>query len=103
MSTAQGWVGARYPRKEDRRLITGRGQYIGDLHLANMLHVVFVRSDRAHARILRIGTTAAESMPGVVAVLTGEMIRGEINPLPQPSVTPNLAARNPRFWPRAVD
>jgi carbon-monoxide dehydrogenase large subunit len=102
MSDAQAWVGARHPRKEDRRLTTGKGQYIGDLHLPNMLHVVFVRSDRAHARILRIDTRSAAALPGVVAVVTGEMIRGEINPLPQPSVTPNLTAQNPRFWPLAV-
>lgn len=97
------WIGARHPRKEDRRLTTGRGQYIGDLHLPNTLHVVFARSTRAHARLLGVDTETASKMPGVVAIVTGEMIRHEINPLPQPAVTPKLAAHNPRFWPLAVD
>jgi carbon-monoxide dehydrogenase large subunit len=97
------WIGARQPRKEDRRLTTGRGQYIGDLHFKNMLHVVFVRSTRAHARLVGVDIEAASKMPGVIAIVTGEMIRHEINPLPQPSVTPKLTAQNPRFWPLAVD
>lgn len=97
------WIGAAHPRKEDRRLITGKGRYIGDLHLPNMLHAMFVRSSHAHARILRIDAAAAREMPGIVAVLTGEMIRDQVHPLPQPSVTPRLPAQNPRFWPLAVD
>ena len=68
-----------------------------------MLHVVFVRSTRAHARLIKVDIEAASKMPGVVTIVTGEMIRDEINPLPQPSVTPKLAAQNPRFWPLAVD
>lgn len=103
MTAFDPWIGKPVPRKEDRRLTTGRGQYLADISVARLLHVVFVRSARAHARILRIATDEALSMPGIVAVVTGDMIRGEINPLPQPSVTPKLAAQNPRFWPLAVE
>ena len=101
-AAANGWIGRRYPRKEDRRLVTGYGRYIADLQFPNLLHVVFVRSTRPHARIIRLDTAAAKRMPGVVSVVTGETIRNEINPLPLPSVTPRLPARNPRFWPLAV-
>src|ERR671923_280357 len=49
--------GARQPRHEDARLITGRGRYVGDVELPRMLHVAFVRSVHAHARLRAIATT----------------------------------------------
>ena len=64
-------VGAPVRRREDARLLTGRGRYVGDVELPRLLHVAFVRSAHAHARLLRIDTTTAVSFPGVVAVLTG--------------------------------
>jgi carbon-monoxide dehydrogenase large subunit len=64
-------VGAPVRRREDARLLTGRGRYVGDVELPRLLHVAFVRSAHAHARLLRIDTTTAVSSPGVVAVLTG--------------------------------
>ena len=56
MSTTQKQegVGARLPRKEDDRLMRGRGQFVGDLRLAGMQDVAFVRSPLAHARIRAI-------------------------------------------------
>nr|WP_236590033.1 xanthine dehydrogenase family protein molybdopterin-binding subunit [Ramlibacter aurantiacus] len=59
------------PRREDERLITGRGQYTDDVDLPGQAWAAFVRSPHAHARILGIDTGAARAMPGVVAVLTG--------------------------------
>src|SRR6266851_7539701 len=64
--------GARVPRREDRRLITGRGRYVSDVALPGMLHVAFVRSVHAHARIRAIDTTTAVRAPGVVAIVTGD-------------------------------
>ena len=58
-------------RREDPRLLTGRGRYVGDLELPRLLHVAFVRSVHAHARLRAIDVTAAAAHPGVVAVLTG--------------------------------
>jgi aerobic carbon-monoxide dehydrogenase large subunit len=58
-------------RREDQRLLTGQGRYTNDWHLDGEVHACFRRSDRAHARILSIDTSAAESSPGVLAVLTG--------------------------------
>jgi carbon-monoxide dehydrogenase large subunit len=69
------WLGAALKRKEDHRLTTGGGAYFCDTHLPGELHLVFVRSERAHARILGIDTEAAKAVPGVVAVVTGEDIR----------------------------
>jgi carbon-monoxide dehydrogenase large subunit len=59
-------------RREDRRLITGRGQYTADQNLPGQLHAYFLRSDRAHAEILRVDTDTARAMPGVHAVYTGQ-------------------------------
>ena len=58
-------------RREDSRLLTGRGQFIADLTLPGMLHAVFVRSQIAHGRIRAIDVARAAAMPGVALVLTG--------------------------------
>jgi carbon-monoxide dehydrogenase large subunit len=63
--------GAPIPRREDRRLLTGRGHYVSDVELPRMLHVAFVRSLHAHARIRDLDTAAAAAHPGVVAVVAG--------------------------------
>jgi carbon-monoxide dehydrogenase large subunit len=65
-------IGRHEPRREDRRLLTGRGRYIDDIEVPGALHACFVRSPHAHARIASIDTAAALGMPGVVAVLTGK-------------------------------
>ena len=64
--------GARVPRREDRRLITGRGRYVGDVTLPGMVHVAFVRSVHAHARIRGIDASVALNVPGVLSVVTGD-------------------------------
>ena len=69
--------GAKVRRREDLRLITGRGQYVADLALPGMLHVAVHRRPHAHARIARIDASAARARSGVgtfasrVAVLAG--------------------------------
>jgi len=75
-------VGERVRRREDPRLIQGRGTYVDDLKIAGMLHLVFKRSDIAHARIQSIDTSAAAAMPGVEAVLTGADVAAFVKPLP---------------------
>jgi aerobic carbon-monoxide dehydrogenase large subunit len=68
------WVGASVPRKEDRRLLLGRGRFVADLDPrtrtpglqgAGLLHAAFVRSPYAHARLVGIDAAAAGSEPGV--------------------------------------
>jgi carbon-monoxide dehydrogenase large subunit len=75
-------VGAKVPRVEDRRILTGRGRYIDDLRLPRMVHAAFARSPLAHAGITALDTSAARAMPGVVAVLTGNDLRELIKPIP---------------------
>src|SRR5258708_16413651 len=75
-------VGARVKRKEDPHLITGQGTYVANLSLPNMAHVAFVRSPYAHARIRGIDLTAARQYPGVVAVVTGQDLLADYEPLP---------------------
>ena len=69
------FVGRSMQRREDQRLLTGRGQFVADLVLPGMLHAVFVRSQHAHGRIRSIDVGAAAAMPGVVRVLTGEELQ----------------------------
>jgi carbon-monoxide dehydrogenase large subunit len=64
-------VGAALSPRETKKLVLGRGSYIGDLAMPGLLHAAFVRSPHAHARIGRIDVGAARTQPGIVAVLTG--------------------------------
>lgn len=72
--TAFRSIGRHEPRREDARLLTGRGRYIDDIVVPGALHACFVRSPHAHARIAAIDTAAALAMPGVVAIFTGRDI-----------------------------
>ena len=65
-------IGQPVPRKEDLRLITGRGTYVSDLQLPRTKHVAFLRSPHAHARISAIDASQAREMAGVQAVFTSE-------------------------------
>src|SRR5262245_19081092 len=67
-----GHIGARVKRGDDPRLLTGPGRYVDDLTLPRMVHLAFVRSVHAHARLTRVNLEAARRLPGVVGVLTGE-------------------------------
>jgi aerobic carbon-monoxide dehydrogenase large subunit len=64
------WVGVPLPRKEDRRLLTGRGRFVADMSRPRMLHAAFVRSPHASASILGIAVDDAARAPGAAAVLT---------------------------------
>ena len=64
----------RMLRKEDARFIRGKGRYVDDVRLPGMLHLAILRSPLAHARIVRIDTSAAEAHPKVKAVVTGAML-----------------------------
>jgi carbon-monoxide dehydrogenase large subunit len=65
-------IGQPVTRKEDPRFLTGRGRYVADIDLVRQAYAVFVFSPHAHARIRAIDKAAAEGLPGVLAVLTGE-------------------------------
>ncbi|MBT4567184.1 MAG: xanthine dehydrogenase family protein molybdopterin-binding subunit [Marinovum sp.] len=65
-------IGASPKRREDIRFLTGLGQYTDDISLTGETHAVFARSQVANGIIKSIDTSAAENMPGVLAVFTGD-------------------------------
>ena len=101
------FIGAKVRRREDPALITGRGQYVADVKAEDALVMVVVRSPHAHARILGIDSSQAESMPGVLAVLTASDINPRLEaPLPVlvgTSVGEYSEVRNPDRYALAVD
>src|ERR1044071_2481008 len=74
------YIGRSVPRPNLARLTQGRGQYVSDVVLPRMVHVAFVRSPHAHARIVKIETAAARKAPGVIAVVTGIELAKVITP-----------------------
>jgi aerobic carbon-monoxide dehydrogenase large subunit len=89
------FVGDRLLRKEDPRLVQGRGRYVGDIALPGMLHAAIVRSPHAHARIGGIDATRALKVPGVAGVVTYADLGDAAGPLP--IVPPHAALRGKNF------
>ena len=69
-----GRIGQSVKRVEDARFLRGKGNFMDDIELPGMLHMAILRSPHAHARIKSIDTAAAGAMPGVIAVVTGELM-----------------------------
>ncbi len=65
-------IGASVKRKEDRRFITGKGRYTDDINRPGQAYAYFLRSPHAHAQIQSLDKAAAQKMPGVVAIFTGD-------------------------------
>ena len=74
-------IGKPLPRKEDARLLRGKGTYVDDIEIPGALHVCFVRSPHAHARIAGFDLDEAKAVPGVVAVVTGHEVNEWTNGL----------------------
>jgi len=72
-------LGARAPRKEDHRLLTGRGRFGSDVQRTKMLHARVIRSSVAHASGLSIDASAARALPGVVDVVTAADLPGDLS------------------------
>src|SRR5262245_26475107 len=90
------FVGRSMPRREDHRLLTGRGQFIADLDLPHMLHAVFVRSPVAHARIRGVDLSRAAAAPGVACALSGADLLQLLPPVPDTQLS------LPSKWPTLV-
>src|ERR671925_976414 len=73
--TSNGLIGASIRRVEDPILVAGKGCYVDDIQLPGMLYLAFLRTTYPHAKIVSIDTSAAKSMAGVVAVVTGEDVK----------------------------
>ena len=74
------YIGRSVPRPNLARLTQGRGQYVSDVVLPRMVHVAFVRSPHAHARIKSVTTVEAKKASGVIAVVTGAELAKVITP-----------------------
>jgi carbon-monoxide dehydrogenase large subunit len=95
--------GASVKRKEDPRLISGKGQYVDDLRLVDMLYVAFVRSPHGHARITGINVDKARAANGVLAVYTGKDTADKIPSVPCGWLLPDSDLKIPPHPPLAVD
>ena len=93
-SEAPKMIGAPVKRKEDPRLISGAGKYTDDVQLRGMPYMAVLRSQHAHARIIRVDTSRATQHPDVLAVLTGEDVARRCkSPLPLVSVREGIKAK----------
>ena len=70
-----GKIGDALPRREDLRLLRGRGRYSDDINAEGQAYAVMVRSPHAHARIKSVDSSEARSIPGVLAVLDRKSTR----------------------------
>ena len=70
-----GGMGHSLKRKEDPRFLRGQGKFVDDIQLPGMLYLDIVRSPYAHAKIVKIDSSKAMAIPGVVAVITGETLK----------------------------
>jgi carbon-monoxide dehydrogenase large subunit len=95
-------VGRAMRRKEDPRLITGRGSYVDDISLPGQLWAAWVRSPEAHAKIVSIDTSAAKAHAGVRAVYTHEDLDMDAG-LPMAWVPPGIEVNTPDHWVLAKD
>jgi carbon-monoxide dehydrogenase large subunit len=99
-TAANAGIGDSVRRKEDLRLIIGRGSFSDDTRLAGEVHAVFVRSPHAHARIRAIDVRSALAVPGVITVLTGkDLLADGLKPIPHKPLAlhpaePRLANRD---------
>ncbi|MFL5097988.1 MAG: xanthine dehydrogenase family protein molybdopterin-binding subunit, partial [Xanthobacteraceae bacterium] len=76
-------IGQPVPRKEDERLITGKGRFSDDFHVDGQAYAAMVRSPHPHARIVSVNTSAAQAMPGVLGVFTGADVAADrLAPIP---------------------
>src|SRR5262245_18595230 len=81
------YVGQSMKRFEDPRLLTGKGAFVGDLTLSDMLYAAVLRSQYAHAHLRDVNVAAAGAGPGVVAILTGADIAGVLSGIPTRAMT----------------
>src|SRR4249920_1037644 len=100
------WLGKSINRVEDPRFLRGEGRYIDDISLPGMAHAATVRSPHAHARIVSIDTSKAETLPGVIRVVTGADVAEHAAPLPSfgagPIIQDLIAIEKVRHYGEAV-
>ncbi len=91
-------IGQALPRKEDMRLLTGKGRYSDDVDMPGQAYASMVRSVHAHAVIRAIETARARALPGVIAILTGKDAAADgLQPIPHrptPGSPPDILLKN---------
>lgn len=95
-------IGMGMKRIEDKKLITGKGQYVGDINMADQCEAVIVRSQHAHAKILFIDTRNAEQLPGVLDIFTAADLPENLPPIPM-RLSPEESLNNALQYPLAND
>src|ERR1700756_5518412 len=87
------WVGQPIRRKEEDRLVRGKGIFVDDQKLMGMLHIRFVRSPYGHANITRLNVSKSAALPGVVCTLTAAEGKAMVQPFIQigPDVSQKIA------------
>lgn len=95
--------GTPLKRREDPRLITGKGHFTDDIQLPGMVYMAILRSPYAHARIKRIDVSAARQLPGVVAIYTGKDLEGKMGTIPTAWLVPDSDIKTPPHHALAVD
>src|SRR5690349_2049875 len=81
------FIGKPLPRKEDERLLTGRGRFTDDFNVEGQAYAAMVRSPHPHARILGIDAATAQKIPGVLGVFTGaDCAADKLAPIPHDPV-----------------
>jgi carbon-monoxide dehydrogenase large subunit len=98
--SSQKWVGQALRRKEDPRMITGKGRYVDDMVVPGMLYMAVVRSQFGHARINSIDASGALALPGIHGVFTGEDLDIPAA-LPMAWVPPGVEIKTAEHWPLA--
>lgn len=91
------WVGSSYKRKEDLRLLTGRGRFMDDIRLPNTKYAAILRSPYAHAIISDVDISEALKAPGMIGVVTGKDVKEMSKPYPCGVPIP------PKYYVCAVD
>jgi carbon-monoxide dehydrogenase large subunit len=95
--------GASVKRREDPRLITGKGHFTDDVRIPGLLTLKILRSPHAHARITGIDVSKARDMPGVVAVYTGKELVDMLAPVPTAWQPKESDMKIPEYRALAVD
>ncbi len=90
-------IGQSVLREEDPRLLKGRGRYVDDVQLAGETRAFVLRSPHAHAKLGNINAAAAKASPGVLAVLTGDDLKGRGLGAPRPVVPRKKSDGSPAF------
>lgn len=86
------YIGARVQRVEDPKFVRGRGKYVDTMVLPDMVHLCFIRSEHAHARIKAIHVERARQLPGVVGIWTGKDTRDQLEPI-RPAILSEVVPR----------